>query len=195
MKLKIWRGDIMSTEMLDQPVSKFTNPNVPKIDSNMTVAEAANEMLKDKSDSILVVTNYNVIGIVTQKDILSEVVAKGKDPTKTSINEIASKPIIKIHENNKVREAIELMKKHDIRRLIVVNNDLPIGLISQKALVGNMTEYDITLPELEIPNKVMCPYCLSLFMHKEALSNHIDNKHAGRVLLEGNLAKIQNNIN
>jgi len=180
----------MLTQMLCEPVSKFINPNIPKIDANLSVSDAAKEMVKAKSDSILVVTNYNIIGIVTQKDILCEIVAKGKDPTKIAVNEIASKPVIKIHENNKVKEAIQLMKKHDIRRLVVVNNDIPIGIVSQKAVVGNMCEHDITLPELEMPDKIICPYCPSLFEDKNSLSKHIDNIHIGRGLLEGNLAQM-----
>jgi len=181
----------MLTQMLNEPVSKFINPNIPTIDANLPVSDAAKEMVKAKSDCILVVTNYNIIGIITLKDILSEIVAKGNDPTKTFVNEIASKPVIKIHENNKVKDAIKLMKKHDIRRLVVVNNEMPIGLISQKAVIGNMDEYDVALPELEMPDKVLCPYCPSLFQDQNTLSKHIDNIHIGKGLLEGNLAKAQ----
>ena len=181
----------MLTQMFNDPVSKFINRNIPKIDANLPVSDAAKQMVNAKSDCILVVTNYNMIGIITLKDILIEVVAKGNDPKKTLVNQIAKKPVIKIHESSKVKDAIELMKKHDIRRLIVVNNDIPIGLISQKAVIGNMDEYDVALPELEIPDKVLCPYCPSLFQDKNSLSRHIDNIHIGRGLLEGNLAQMK----
>ncbi len=178
----------MLTNMLDEPVSKFTNHHMTTIDVGLTVSDAAKAMVETKSDSILVYTNYNVIGIVSLKDIL-KMVAEGKDPTKTTIGIIASKPIIDIHKDAKVREAIAIMEKNDIRRLVVKNDDRPIGLISRKALVGNMSEYDFPLPELEIPDKIKCPYCMSLFENKQEMSSHIDGIHIGKGLLEGNLAK------
>ena len=178
----------MLNNMLDEPVSKFTNHHMTTIDVGLTVSDAAKAMVETKSDSILVYTNYNVIGIVSLKDIL-KMVAEGKDPTKTTVGIIASKPIIDIHKDAKVREAIAIMEKNDIRRLVVKNDDRPIGLISRKALVGNMSEYDVPLPELEIPDKIKCPYCMSVFEKKEVLSRHIDDIHIGKGLLEGNLAK------
>jgi len=181
----------MLVEMLDEPVSRFTNHHMTIIDVGLTVSDAAKAMIENKSDSILVYTNYNVIGIATIKDIVAKIVAKGKDPSKTTIGIIASKPIIKIHKDAKVREAINIMTKNDIRRLVVTNDDRPIGLISRKSLVGNMSEYDVPLPELEIPDKIKCPYCMSLFENKKEMSSHIDGIHIGKGLLEGNLAKAQ----
>ncbi len=181
----------MLVEMLDEPVSRFTNHHMTTIDVGLTVSDAAKAMVETKSDSILVYTNYNVIGIATIKDIVAKIVAKGKDPSKTTIGIIASKPIIKIHKDAKVREAIAIMEKNDIRRLVVFNDERPIGLISRKSLVGNMSEYDVPLPELEIPDKIKCPYCMSLFENKKEMSSHIDGIHIGKGLLEGNLAKAQ----
>ncbi len=132
--------------MLNEPVSRFTNHHMTTIDVGLSVSDAAKAMVENKSDSILVYTNYNVMGIVTTKDILNKIVAKGKDPTKTTIGVIASKPIIKIHKDAKVREAIAIMEKNDIRRLVVINDDRPIGLISRKSLVVYMSEYYVPLP-------------------------------------------------
>ena len=179
----------MLANMFNEPVSRFTNHHMTTIDVGLSVSDAAKAMVENKSDSILVYTNYNVMGIVTLKDILNKIVAKGKDPTKTTIGVIASKPIIKIHKDAKVREAIAIMEKNDIRRLVVTNDDRPIGLISRKSLVGNMSEYDVPLPELEIPDKIKCPYCMSLFENKQEMSSHIDGIHIGKGLLEGNLEK------
>ncbi len=181
----------MLAQMLNEPVSKYTNHKMVTIDAGLTVQDAAKAMVKAKVDSILVFTNYNVIGIVTIKDMLAEIIAKGKDPSKVAIVKLAHRQIIKINKDATVREAIDLMNKNDIRRLVVWNDDRPVGLISRKALVGNMNEYDTPLPELEIPDKVMCPYCQSVFANKHVLSKHIDQIHIGKGLLEGNLAKAQ----
>jgi signal-transduction protein with cAMP-binding, CBS, and nucleotidyltransferase domain len=179
----------MSVEMLDESLSKFTNPKLMAVSSELSVTDAAKVMFDSKVDSVLVFENDSVIGIVTDKDILGKVVAKGIDPSKATIKEITHKSIIKIHKNAKVREAIELMNKHDIRRLIVEDDKRPIGVISRKKIVGDMNEFAISLPELEMPNKIKCPYCSSEFDEKQTLSSHIDSIHIGRGLLEGDLSK------
>ena len=100
---------VMSIEMLNEPVSKYTNEKMVTIDTGLTVQDAAKAMVEAKVDSILAYTNYNVIGIVTTKDMLSEIVAKGKDPSKVTIGELAKRKIITIHKDAKVKEAIDLM--------------------------------------------------------------------------------------
>jgi len=169
----------MSVEMLEDPVSKFTNPHLIVVASEITISDAVKTMIEDNVDSILVFENEEVIGIVTNKNILASVVAKGLDPSKITVKEITQKPLIKIHKDTRVREAISLMNKNDIRRLIVIDDKRTIGTISQKKLVGNLNKFAVALPELEIPDNVKCPYCASQFDDKDLLSNHIDNLHIG----------------
>ncbi|MFB5610518.1 MAG: CBS domain-containing protein [Nitrosopumilaceae archaeon] len=179
----------MSADMLNEPLSKYTNPKLMAVSSELTVTDAAKVMNESKVDSVLIFENDSVIGIVTDKDIIREVVAKGIDPSKITMKEITHKPIIKIHKDSKVKDAIALMNKHDIRRLIVEDDKRTIGVISRKKIVGDMNEFAIALPELEIPNKIKCPYCSSEFDDKQTLSSHIDQIHIGPGLLEGDLSK------
>ena len=175
--------------MLNEPVSKYTDHSMTTIDSHFKVSDAAKSMVDSKVESILVFENSRIIGIVTIKDIFRDVVAKGKDPTKVTLNEIARKSIIKIHKDAKVKDAIDLMNKNDIRRLIVTNEERPIGIISQKTIIGNLGKFAAVLPELEIPDKIRCPYCSSLYYYKKSLSRHIDDIHIGKGLFEGNLTQ------
>ncbi len=66
--------------MLEEPVSKFTNHKLVVVEKNVTVTDTVKVMVESKIDSILVSENDDIVGIVTNKDILSEVVAKGKNP-------------------------------------------------------------------------------------------------------------------
>jgi CBS domain-containing protein len=175
--------------MLNDPVSKYTDHKMTVIESHYKVNYAAKVMMDSQVDSILVYENDDIIGIITMKDIFRDVVAQGKDPTKLTLKEIAHRPIIKINKDEKVKDAITLMTKNDIRRLIVVNEERPIGIISQKAVIGNLGKYSASLPELEIPYKIRCPYCSSLFDDKKLLSHHIDDIHIGKGLFEGNLTQ------
>ncbi|HSA98944.1 MAG TPA: CBS domain-containing protein [Candidatus Nitrosotenuis sp.] len=176
-------------DVLDRPVSEFMETRLLAQVSELTITDAVNTMMENGIDSLIVLEDNEIAGIVTYKDILYDVVAKGRDPLKTTIKEIMRKPLIVIHRNAKVREAISLMSKNNIRRLIVIDDNRPVGIISQKTMVGNMTDYAISLPELEIPNKIRCPYCSSIFDNKKTLSSHIDSIHIGKGLFEGNLAR------
>ncbi len=175
--------------MLDESISKFVKKELIVASSELTVSDATKIMVESNVDSILVFEDDKVIGIITNKDILSNVVAKGIDPSKISVKKIMHSPLVKIHKDAKVREAIELMKKHDIRRLIVTDDKRTIGEISQKKIVGDMNDYAIVLPELETPRIIRCPYCDSVFDNKLNLSKHMDDIHIGKGLFEGNISR------
>ena len=99
-------------------------------------------------------------------------------------------PLLSIQKDAKIKDAISLMTRNNVRRLIVFDDVVPIGVISQKVLIGNITKHAIALPELEMPIQIKCPYCSSAFDDKTALSTHIDNIHIGRGLFDGNLSRI-----
>ncbi len=170
----------MALELLKEPVSKFVNPKMTTVASNLTIQDAAEAMVDSKVDSILVFENGHIIGIVTEKDILYDVVAKGMDPTKTTLKEITKSPLITIHKSATVKEAISIMKKNDIRRLVVMDKR-PIGIISQKLVCGNLEANDLLLPEIESSSMIFCPYCWSKFDDKKLLNEHIDSIHVAPV--------------
>lgn len=184
----------MALNLLNEPVIKFTNPKMTVVASNLTIHDAAKAMAESKVDSILIFEHGEIIGIITEKDILYDVVAKGLDPKKTVVKKITKSPLITIQKDATVKEAIKKMKKHDIRRLVVMDKR-PIGLITQKIVCGDVKENDLLLPEL-VSDKIFCPYCSSQFENKKVLSKHIDDIHIGRGLLEGNLKRetIESNI-
>lgn len=165
------------SELLDSPITPFINPKLVVAASNLTVTDAAKVMLESRVNSVLVFEDDKVIGIVTNKDFLNDVVAKGLDPTKVRIKEITHFPLITIHKNSTVREAIKLMKEHNIRRLIVKDDTRTIGTLSQMKIIGNERDQSILLPELEAPDKIKCPYCKSDQNDRESLSKHMDDKH------------------
>jgi len=179
----------MSREFLQSSISEFINPRLVVAASDLTVSDAAKVMLESRVNSILVFEDDQVIGIVTNKDFLNDVVAKGLDPTKTRIKEITNQPLITIGKDAKMEDAIDLMKKHDIRRLIVKDNERVIGTISQKKIIGDLRDHAVIIPELDLPHKIKCPYCSSEFKDQNNLSSHIDNIHIGKGLFEGNLSQ------
>ena len=178
------------SNVLDRPISDFIDTTMSIQESNQNVSDSVKKMEAVGIDSLLVRDAGEIKGIVTYRDVLFDVVSKGKDPTKVKLKEIMHSPLLSIQKSAKIRDAISLMTKNNVRRLVVFDDMVPIGVISQKVLVGNIAKHAIALPELEMPTQIRCPYCSSSFDDKFALSKHIDNIHIGRGLFDGNLSRI-----
>jgi signal-transduction protein with cAMP-binding, CBS, and nucleotidyltransferase domain len=178
------------SNVLDGSISGFIDKTLSIQESNQNVSDSVKKMEEYGTDSLLVRDEGEIKGIVTYKDVLFDVVSKGKDPTKVKIKEIMHTPLLTIQKNAKIKDAISLMTKNNVRRLVVLDDKVPIGVISQKVLIGNIAKHAITLPELEMPTQIRCPYCSSLFDDKIALSKHIDNIHIGRGLFDGNISRM-----
>jgi len=175
--------------VLDQSISEFIDTSLVIQDGGKSASDGVKRMEANGVDSLLIRNEGKINGIVTYRDILFDVVAKGKDPTKIALKEIMQTPLFVIQKNSTIKDAISLMGKNNVRRLVVLDDKTPIGMVSQKILAGNIAKQSIALPELERPNKIKCPYCSSIFENKDLLSSHIDDIHIVRGLFEGNLSR------
>jgi CBS domain-containing protein len=173
---------------LAKPISEFIDTAFVVLDGAHSVSDGVKKMEQVGVDSIIVSDEGQFKGMVTHRDVLYDVVAEGKNPAKTTLKEVMHSPLFTIQKDSKVSDAITLMRKHNVRRLVVVDKQ-PIGTVSQKTLAGNIAKNAVLLPELELPRKVKCPYCSSLFDNTAELSAHIDDIHIGRGLFEGNLSR------
>ena len=95
------------SDYLSQKASDIADKSPIVLDESTTVAEAARIMKKEGASSIMVgQDSQHVIGIVTEKDILYQVVAENRGPFKTTLKEIMSSPLITIDEAAPVKDAI-----------------------------------------------------------------------------------------
>lgn len=103
---------------------------------NTTVSRAAAYMAEHGVGSIIVTEGDKVVGVVTERDFLTRVLAKGLDPSKTTLEEIMSRDVITVKPYVDLVEALKLMKKHRVRRLPVVQNGRLVGLITERQIVS-----------------------------------------------------------
>jgi len=96
-----------------------------------TLADAAKVMERADIGDVLIVDGMGQLrGIVTDRDIAIRAVAEGRDPNATTVEEIRTPTVETISSSSTVREAIETMRRHDIRRLPVLEGGSPIGVVS-----------------------------------------------------------------
>jgi CBS domain-containing protein len=102
------------------------------IDAGKSVAYAA-KMLRDEDVGIApIVKGDRLVGTVTDRDIAIRVVAEGKDPESTKVEEIASTDLVTVDPQQDLDEALRLMAQHQVRRLPVVEEDgRLVGIVAQ----------------------------------------------------------------
>ena len=100
-----------------------------------TVRASAEIMSKKNVGSIIVTKKSKPIGIVTERDILRRVVAKGLDGSRILIEEIMSKPLVTISKDIPIIEAIRVLQKKKIRRILILDKNRLVGVVTQRDLL------------------------------------------------------------
>jgi CBS domain-containing protein len=105
------------------------------VDKGNSVYEAAKLMSEKSIGSIVVLEKGKPVGIATERDMLERVVAKGLNPSKVKIEEIMSRNLITISGKTPIINAIRVMEKNKVRRLIVMEKGKLVGIVTQRDLL------------------------------------------------------------
>ncbi len=112
---------------------------IVKVDRDVAVKTAA-EMMRDNGiGSIFITSGEEIIGILTDTDLVRRVVAVGADPLTTTVEQIMSAPIASIEGNRTLLDANDLMAKQHIRHLGITKDGEMVGMISVRDLVVFLT--------------------------------------------------------
>lgn len=107
----------------------FVKPRTVKVGDS--VVEAAKLMKGEETGIAPIVEDGRLIGVVTDHDITLRVVAEGRDPRTTRVEDVASRDLITIDPDESLDEALALMAHHDVRRLPVIEEDgTLVGIVS-----------------------------------------------------------------
>jgi CBS domain-containing protein len=97
-----------------------------------SVVEAAKLMRGEDAGVAPIVDGDRLVGVVTDRDIAIRVVAEGRDPQSTKVEDIASQNLVTIDPQQGLDEALRLMAQHQLRRLPVVEEDGKlVGIVAQ----------------------------------------------------------------
>ncbi len=124
-------------------VSSVMTKTVRAVGSRDTVKKAVLLMNKYQIGDVLVVDNRKVAGIITERDILERVVARGKNPGKILCRTVMSKGVKTIDSDASVVDAIEMMARHNIKKLPVTENGKLAGIVTATDILksGERIEY------------------------------------------------------
>jgi signal-transduction protein with cAMP-binding, CBS, and nucleotidyltransferase domain len=113
-------------------VHEFMTTKIEFIDASKTVYDAVERMVDRRIRSVVVrfPGKEGDYGVLTTRDIVFKVLAKGTNPKKVKVSEIASKPVACIDKDMDFDDAATTMERSNIARLFVCDQGKIIGLIS-----------------------------------------------------------------
>jgi CBS domain-containing protein len=96
-----------------------------------SIVDAAKLMRGEDAGIAPIVDGERLVGVLTDRDIAVRVVAEGKDPSKTKVEEIASGSLVTLEPEQDLDDALRLMAQHQVRRLPVVESGKLVGIVAQ----------------------------------------------------------------
>jgi CBS domain-containing protein len=113
-----------------QTLKDLMTPNPLTCPATATIKDAATQMRDCNIGDVIVTDGNEVCGIVTDRDIVVRALADGRHPTDTKLGDICSRDLVTLSPDADVTEAVTLMREHALRRLPIVQNGKPVGIVS-----------------------------------------------------------------
>ncbi len=95
-----------------------------------SVSAAARAMKQHSIGTVLVLTDGKLSGLVTDRDITVRVLAENRDPKTTRIGDICSSELVVLAPDDDVTEATRLVRERAVRRIPVLQDGVPVGVVS-----------------------------------------------------------------
>ena len=128
-------------------VKEAMNKNVKTVRPDSTVKDATKSMVDNGVGSLIVLSGAGMVtGIITERDVLTDIVIKGMDSAKVKVEDVMTKKLVTVSPESSLEDAADLMTKHKIKKLPVVDQN--------GSLIGIITATDLIRYEKELIEKV-----------------------------------------
>jgi signal-transduction protein with cAMP-binding, CBS, and nucleotidyltransferase domain len=97
-------------------------------------------MSENHVGAVLVVEGGEMKGILSERDVLSRVVAEGQDPAVTQVSEVATTEVVGVDASTHVRKCVEMQLAMGVRHLPVTENGKPVGILSSRDFLAYVVE-------------------------------------------------------
>lgn len=113
------------------------------VQAGQKVREAASYMTERRIGAVSVLEENRLVGILSERDIMGRVVARGLDPDTTPVSEVMTRDLVVAHAGDSHDDGLRKMKQAGCRHLPVVREDRLLGMVSQRDLLQiDLTEKD-----------------------------------------------------
>lgn len=116
-------------------VGSIARMPVPTVNRSETVSEIASLMVNGNIGAVIVVRDAEPLGIVTERDLVRKVIYAQRNAREIVAQEIMTAPLITISYDRTVEEALEIMQRNNVRRLVVLKGESMVGLLTERRLL------------------------------------------------------------
>ena len=116
---------------MDENVGQLMTPHPVVVDAGTSVCECAKVMERREIGAVGVTRDDTLTGVLTDRDIVLRLVARGKDATSTTAGEIATPNVVTVSADTSIVDAVRKMSQRAVRRLFVVDDGgRPTGILT-----------------------------------------------------------------
>lgn len=134
-------------------VRDIMSVNVVTITPDSSVLEVSRLMTTMDLGSIVIIDKERPVGIITEADIVRRVISEERDAKTTLAKDIMSSPLFNVVPNTPLTDAMRIMAKNNIRRVVVLKNDSLAGIITSRDILRWSPELiDILVEALKLKN-------------------------------------------
>ncbi len=132
----------------DIPLREIMVREVVTGDEDLNVREAAKKMKKYDVDSIVVLNDGDPVGIVTQGDIISELVSKDTTPSTVKLKDVMTTPLIAASPNDHLSDIVKKMAVEKIRKCPIIEDGKLVGIVADIDILSVSTQMNSILADL-----------------------------------------------
>ena len=133
----------MSTSSTEQLVRDAMLPDPHALVADATAQEAGEALMRPEVRAVLVCQDGALVGVITRKTLVREVVAPGRDPRATTLREIAEPPNATIESTMPLAQAFAFLEEHDFERVPVVEEGRLVGVLSRSVVQRRLAEDEL----------------------------------------------------
>jgi CBS domain-containing protein len=115
-------------------------PEPGTLDASASAREAGERLSDPAVRAVLVCDDGRLVGVITRKTLVREIVATGRDPRETSVGTIAEPPLFTLDAKLGLDDAFRALEEHDLERVPVVEDGRLVGVLSRSVVLRRLAE-------------------------------------------------------
>jgi CBS domain-containing protein len=119
-----------SAETGPERIRSIMSTDVVALEAGSPLRSAAEVMRDEDVGSVIVTDGGHVTGIVTDRDLVVRAAAEGRDLSATTLGSISTETVVAVGPDDPVEVAVRVMREQAVRRVVVVEGDRPVGVVS-----------------------------------------------------------------
>lgn len=150
-------------------IREVMTDGVIAIEEDKSVVEASALLREEGIRGLVVVDNGEAVGVIVCRDVVYEVVSKGKDPQETQVKDVMSTDLIVAEEDELLDDVAMAMVRNNVSRIPVVRDDMLVGILTQSDIIrawpgfarviGEEQEMDASAAPIQETTEGNCESC------------------------------------